>query len=58
MNTLIPQQPEQQIFELPKDSTAEQSMLLAWHKPTITRIDIMRTLTKPGPYADGTAPTS
>lgn len=56
MNTLTPQQPEQHIFELPKDSTTEQPMLSIWHKPTITRIDIKRTMNGGGSHADCASP--
>ncbi|MBI5715334.1 MAG: hypothetical protein HZC38_18205 [Chloroflexi bacterium] len=52
MDTLIPQQPENPIAELPKDSTAEQLTLPTWHKPIIIRIDIKRTMNTTGSGGD------
>ncbi len=48
MDRSTPQQPEQTLVELSKDSTAEQLVLPAWHAPTITCIDIKRTMNSAG----------
>ncbi len=57
MDTLTLQQSKQPITELPNESTAEQSALLTWHKPTITRIDIKRTMNHIGSGSDFGLPT-
>ncbi len=48
MDTLTSQQPKRLIAEPPNNPTAEQPALPAWHAPTITCIDIKRTMNSAG----------
>ena len=59
MDRSTPQQPEQLIVELPKEPVAQQQPTLpAWRTPTITRIDIKRTLDSAGSGNDGPVHTA
>lgn len=58
MNPSTPQQLDRLIAEPPKEPIAqEQPASPFWHKPTITRIDIKRTMIHTGSTADMGATT-
>ncbi len=57
MTSATPQQPESALVET-QNAAAEQTTLPAWHRPTIARIDIKRTLAGKGSNLDGTGPSN